>query len=107
MKKVDWKKVNETLAISQGQWIDNGYPIVFQLVTMIDDDKMHLIIYPETEQEIFQHLYDEAKKEFGDGVIAISSSYISLINQTMKLYTKDYVQFEWNDEYQEYFGNCG
>ena len=52
MKNVDWKKINETLAISQGQWIDNGYPIVFQLVTMIDDDKMHLIIYPESEQEI-------------------------------------------------------
>ena len=107
MKKVDWKKVNETLAVSQGQWIDNGYPIVFQLVTMIDDDKMHLIIYPESDPGIFIDFYNEAKEEFGDGVIAISSSYISLINQTMKLYTKDYVQFEWNDEYQEYFGNCG
>ena len=107
MKKVDWKKVNETLAVSQGQWIDNGFPIVFQLVTMIDDDKMHLIIYPESDSGIFEELYNETEKEFGDGIIAISSSHISLINQTMKLYTKDYVTFEWNDEYQEYFGNCG
>ena len=107
MKKVDWKKVNEVLAISQGQWVDNGYPIVFKLVTMIDDDEMHLIIYPETEQEIFQELHDEAEKEFGHGLDVMSSHTISTINQAMKLYTDDYVSFEWSEEYQEYFGNCG
>ena len=107
MKKMNWKNLNETLAVSQGQWIDNGFPLVFDLVTMIDDDEMHLIIRPESDQMLFQHLYDEAVNKFGDGMDIISSRHISVINQTMKLYTKDYVQFEWNDEYQEFFGNCG
>jgi len=62
MKKVDWKKVNEVLAISQGQWVDNGYPIVFKLVTMIDDDEMHLIIYQKQNKKYFRNCMMKLKK---------------------------------------------
>ena len=104
--KLNWNNISETCAVSQGQWKDNGFPIVFELVLMNDDDEFYLIIRPESGLDYWGVQKDEAIKEFGNGIIAMHSYNISEINKCMKSYTDDYVAFEWNEEFQEYFGNC-
>ena len=106
MKELDWTKVTQTLAVSGGQWCDNGFPLLFELVLMEDSDEMHLIVKLESCHEDWGIQYYEALKEFGNGKIIISSHFISIINQAMRLYTNDYVDFEWDEDYQEYFGTC-
>lgn len=107
------KNSNEkvVLAKSTGQYCNSGYPLIFELYYYPNnnDDLLYLEIQPdETQQDFFSELYKETLQDClrYNNHQTISYDYTT-INQTIKNFTKDYdACFEYNDEANEYFGNC-
>ena len=106
------ENLNEKIVIAKsiGQYCNNGYPIVFELYyyPYINHDLLYLEIHPdETQQDLFYTLYEETLKDCKEYNKQPTVSYdYSMINKTIKNFTKDYdACFEYDDETNEFFGN--
>lgn len=104
------------IAASAGQYKDNGLPLVFILYMFENQnnlDMMYLKIALETCVEDWVEEDENLRAEYEKTIHVIHcfnktqfhSNDMSYFNQIMKRYTNDYVDFEYDEENNEWHGN--
>ena len=98
------------IAASGGQYIMNGIPLIFTLFQYENqkDDKYYLKF--DIETTVDEKIYGEEYQKTIDLCKKLNqhpySSYeVEQLNKIMYHYTHDYVDFEYNDDDEEWYGN--